>query len=223
MNYVNFMRKIEGKEPHDTSNSKASGPRPLDLQGIIEFTRGNGYPDDNLEARQGVPDLRADMFWAGYDGNHSFRAAMGLYSGTRALFYWAGRNYQQQQGDTHSQQQDTVSSTTTEGYVRSDWVVNGDDVNLDEIRRIARYVEQFSVRYTPPPSFARSEPSRRYTSNACADVHIGSYGGALRSTLSAEGSGVSSVRDERSSRERSPEDTRQSSRYRMERGTWRSF
>jgi hypothetical protein len=220
MNYVNFMRKLEGKEPqHDTGDSTTSGPRPLDLQGIIEFTRGNGYPHDNLEARPEVPDDRADIFWAGYDGNPSFSATMGMYRGNSSCFYWAGREYQRQQGDTHSQQQDSVSSTTTEGYVRSDWVVNGDDgVNLDEIRRIIRSLELYSVGSPPPSPQPREEPE------------VGVYRGAweltscwvdeqpLRSPLDSEESRVQSVCNERSSRERSAEDTGQSSRYRMERG-----
>jgi hypothetical protein len=220
MNYVNFMRKIEGKEPQheqQTTNSTTSGPRPLDLQGIIEFTRGNGYPDDNLEARQGVPDNRADMFWAGYDGNHSFRAAMGLYSGTRALFYWAGRQYQYQQGDTHSQQQDPVPVETPRGDGGSDWVVNGDNVNLDEIRTIIRRIELFSMGSPPPSPQPRAEPEGPIQNGDRVSVRVRSYGGVLRSTLDPEESGVQGLPYERESGERSSEDTREYVRRGLER------
>ena len=222
MNYVNFMRKLEGKEPHDTTDSTTSGPRPLDLQGIIEFTRGCGYSDDDLEARPEVPDDRAAIFWAGYDGL-TWGATMGLYLGNSSCFFWAGRQYQREQGNTHSQQQDSVPVETPRGNGGSDWAVTGDNVNLDEIRRIYERLERYSMGSPPPSSFARPELTGRYTSNACTDVLIGPDEQLLRSPLDSEESRVQSVRNERSSRERSPEDTGQSSRYRMERGMWRSF
>tara|TARA_R110000851_G_scaffold12862_6_gene44329 strand:- start:8735 stop:9388 length:654 start_codon:yes stop_codon:yes gene_type:complete len=213
MNYVNFMRKIEGKEPHDTSNSKTSGARQLDLLGIIEFARGLGHSSGNLEARQGVPDHRADTFWAGYDGS-GYRYAMGLYGSSTTCFYWAGLRYQQQQGDTHRQQQDTVpvetsvgdgeSSRPASGYYRGIWGT----VHFDELFAMGRE--------TSPPQ-SRPEPeggvsgvfdhtdARRY------------YEQSLRSTISAEGSGVSSVCDEWESGERSAEDTWERNRRSLER------
>jgi hypothetical protein len=217
MNYVNFMRKLEGKEPHDTTDSTTSGPRPLDLQGIIEFTRGCGYSDDDLEARPEVSDDRAAIFWAGYDGL-TWSATMGLYRGNSSCFLWAGRQYQREQGNTHSQQQDSVPVETPRGNGGSDWVVNGDDgVNLDEIRRIYERLARYSVGSPPSSPFTRSEFTGRYTSNACSDVYIRSDEQPLRSPLDSEESRVQSVCNERSSRERSAEDTGQSSRYRMER------
>jgi hypothetical protein len=216
MNYVNFMRKLEGKEPHDTSNSKASGARPLDLQGIIEFTRGLGYPSRSLEARPEFPDHRAGMFWAGYDAL-SLGTAMGLHSHTPTTFFWAGRAYQQQHGDTHSQQQDTVPVEAEGEYVRSDWVVNRDNVNLDEIRTIIRRLELFSMDNTPSPTQPRAEPEGGIDWRVELYADQREYEQPLRSPLDSEESRVQSVCDERSSRERSPEDTGQSSRYRMER------
>jgi hypothetical protein len=220
MNYVDFMRKLEGKEPqHDTGDSTTSGPRPLDLQGIIEFTRGNGYPHDNLEARPEVPDDRADIFWAGYDGNPSFSATMGMYRGNSSCFYWAGREYQRQQGDTHSQQQDSVPDEPEGEYVRSDWVVNGDDgVNLDEIRRIIRSLERYSVGRETPQAQPREEPEGLIQNGDRVSVSIRSDGRVLCSTIDTEESGVQGVRDEREGSERSAEDTWESDRRRLERG-----
>jgi hypothetical protein len=221
MNYVNFMRKIEGKEPHhdqQATNSTTSGARPLDLQGIIEFTRGLGYSSCDLEARPEVPDHRADIFWAGYNGWTCVSATMGLYSDNPPTFYWAGREYQQQHGDTHSQQQDTVPAETSRGDGGSDWVVNGDDVNLDEIRAIIRSIELFSMGSPSTSPLSRAEPSgcrsARYDSNG--DVRRVEQ--PLRSTLGPEESGVQGVRDERESSERSREDARESFRRSLERG-----
>tara|TARA_R110000796_G_scaffold34290_3_gene88710 strand:+ start:107 stop:796 length:690 start_codon:yes stop_codon:yes gene_type:complete len=227
MNYVNFMRKIEGKEPHhdqQAANSTTSGPRPLDLQGIIEFARGQGYPDHDLEARPEVPtNNRADFFWAGYDGL-TWSDALGLYSYgsyTNYCFYSAGRHYQREQGDTHSQQQDSVPVETPRGDGGSDWIVNGDDVNLDEIRAIIRRIEQFSYvmgRETPQAQ-PREEPEGVVLRGAEADAYIRSYDQLLRSTLDPEESGVQGVRDEREGGERSRENTQQYYRRSLERGT----
>jgi hypothetical protein len=221
MNYVNFMRKLEGKEPqHDTGDSTTSGPRPLDLQGIIEFARGLGYSHFDLEARPEVPtDNRADFFWAGYNGI-TWSAALGLYSyGSYSAYCFlsAGRRYQREQGDTHSQQQDSVPYTTTEGYVRSGWIVNSDNVDLDEIRTIIRRIEPFSMGSPPASPQPREEPEGLIQNGDRVSVNIRSNGGALRSALSAEESGVQGVRNERSSRERSAEDTREYVRRGLER------
>jgi len=49
MNYIDFMRKVDGREQRDTTNHTTEGTRTLDVQGIVEFTRGLGYPLLNLE------------------------------------------------------------------------------------------------------------------------------------------------------------------------------
>jgi hypothetical protein len=223
MNYVNFMRKIEGKEPqHDTGDNETTGPRRLDLQGIIEFARGIGYPHSNLEARPEVPtDHRADAFWAGYDGNPSFSAALGMYGNGTSCFYWAGREYQQQQRDTHSQQQDAVPVETPRGDAGSDWVVNGDDVNLDEIRAIIRRIELFSMGSPSTSSQPRAAPEGGDSGvSGRADTRR-YYGRSLRPTLDPEESRVQGVRDEWESGERSAEDTWEPYRRRLERGEGR--
>ena len=221
MNYVNFMRKLEGKEPHEqTTNSTTSGARPLDLQGIIEFARGLGYPSRSLEARPEVPtDHRADIFWAGYNRWPSFRATMGLYSGNPSHFYWAGRHYQQQQGDTHSQQQDTVPVETPRGNGRSDWVANGDyvDLNLNEIRAMVRRYERLAMGSPAPSPQPREEPEG--DGRPVFNTATGEFGFArtLRSPLDSEESRVQSVCDEREGSERSAEDTWEYGRHCMER------
>jgi hypothetical protein len=227
MNYVNFMRKLEGKEPQheqQTTNSTTSGARPLDLQGIIEFARGLGYSECNLEARPEIPtDHRVDLFWAGYNGYPSFRSAMGMYSRNSSCFYWVGYRYQQQQGDTHSQQQDAVPVETPRGNGGSDWIVNGDDVNLDEIRAITRRLERLTMGSPSTSSQPRAEPEGGVDWRVELYADQREYERTLRSTLGPEGFGVSSVRDERESSERSAEDTERSNRYRMERSTGWSF
>jgi hypothetical protein len=225
MNYVNFMRKLEGKEPkhEQTTNSETSGARSLDMQGIIEFTRGYGYPERDLEARQGFPDHRTDMFRAGYDGL-SFGTAVGLYSHTSPAFFWAGRAYyQQQQGDTHSQQQDTVPVETPATCVRSDWTTYGDNVSLDDIRAITRRLERLAMGGTSPSSQPRATPEGGISGRACYPAGYWIDEQPLRSTVSTEGSGVQGVRLERESSERSQEDTRESFRRSLERGEGWSF
>jgi hypothetical protein len=221
MNYVNFMRKIEGKEPqHDITDSTTSGPRPLDLLGIIEFARGLGYSHGNLETRPEVPtDNRADVFWAGYDGNLSFSAAMGMYGRGASCFYWAGREYQRQQGNTHSQQQDSVPVEAPRGNGGSGWAVTGDDgVNLDELRTIIRRLELFSMGSPPPSPQPREEPEGGVYRGGWEPTYCWVDEQPLRPTLSAEESGVQGVCDERESGECSPEDTWEPNRRSVERG-----
>jgi hypothetical protein len=225
MNYVNFMRKLEGKEPqHDITDSTTSGARPLDLQGIIEFARGLGYPECDLAARPEVPtDHRADIFWAGYDGWPSYRATLGMYGDNPSCFFWAGWEYQQQQGNTHSQQQDRVPAETQGEYVRSDWVIDGDYVDLGEIRAINRRLERFAMGSPSPSPQPREEPEGGVLRGAYELTSCWFDEYPLCSTTRAEESGVSSICDERESSERSAEDTERSNRYRMERSTGWSF
>lgn len=228
MNYVNFMRKLEGREPQheQTTNSTTSGARPLDLQSIIEFARGLRYPISGLEARPEVPDHRADIFWAGYNGRPSFRATMGLYSGNPSCFYWAGRAYQQQHGDTHSQQQDTVPAETPRGNGGSDWTTSSDhflwdaidNVNFNEIRAMVRRYERLAMGSPSTSPQPREEPEGSISAYLNEYAYIRRVAQPLRSTIGPEESGVQGVRDERESSERSAEDTGESFIRSLERG-----
>ena len=229
MNYVNFMRKLEGKEPqHErTANHTTSGLRPLDLQGIVEFTREFGCPNDALEVRQEVPDHRADFFWAGYD-RLTWSAALGLYSYNthgRYFFFAAGRKYQQQQGDTHRQQQDTVPSESPAEHGESDGVASSCDTATP--RRSAGPHYEWGVSYGGRPTVGGATPSAQPREELTSLESIAAeytalsreYDRLLRQTISPEAGGVPSVRDEREGSERSPEDTVESHLRGLERGT----
>ena len=224
MNFVNFMRKIEGIEQNDTTNSTTTGPRSLNLQGIIEFVSGLGYSNCNLEARPYVPDHRADMFWAGYDGVN-LSTAMGMYRNTNTAFYWSGRAYQQQQGDTHSEQQDTVPVESPAEYAGSDRIASR--YNTATPRRSAGLYYEWGTSDTGRPTMGgatpsaqpREEPTR---GQSIADEWLGiqrEINRSLREALDREEGGVPSVRDEREGSERSPENSIESYMRSLERGT----
>ena len=215
MDYVSFMRKIEGREPNDTTNSTTEGSRPLDLQGIIEFARGLGYSNCNLEARPDVPDHRADMFWAGYDW-FDFDIEMGMHRDTPIAFFWSGRAYQQQQGDTHSEQQDTVPVESPAEPSGSNWIASR---YHGAILRASLASRRAAVGGATPSAQPREEPEGGYTEYLSNYDQLRRDEQPLRSTISAEEGGVPSVRDEREGGERSGEDTVESLGSRMERGT----
>ena len=220
MNYVNFMRKIEGREPNGTTNSTTTGPRSLNLQGIIEFARGLGYTSHNLEARPEVPDFRADLFWTGYDG-FDFDTEVGMHRYTSTSFYWLGRAYKQQQWDAYSEQQDTVPVESPAEPSGSNWTASRDHfwdaVNWDAVNSASR--ERPTVGSATPSAQPREELA---SFESISDEWLGiqrEINRSLREALDREEGGVPSVRDEREGGERSPENSIESYMRSLERGT----
>ena len=165
MNFNSFMRKLDGVEDYEAIDSKTTEARPLDMQGINDFARSIGSYLPNLEERQETTTRRINLFWAGYN-RHPYSHALGMYGDdtpTTRAFYHLGADYKRSEGDTHSQQQDSVPPTTTGWDAGPDWSPPTCDDEpsyvFDELIGTIRRFEE-PVGYTPPSPLTREEPER---------------------------------------------------------------
>ena len=165
MNFNSFMRKLDGVEDYEAIDSKTTEARPLDMQGINDFARSIGSYLPNLEERQETTTRRINLFWAGYN-RHPYSHALGMYGDdtpTTRAFYHLGADYKRSEGDTHSQQQDSVPPTTTGWDAGPDWSPPTCDDEpsyvFDELIGTIRRFEE-PVGYTPPSPLTSEEPER---------------------------------------------------------------
>jgi len=182
MNFNSFMRKLDGVEDYEFTDSKTTEARPLDMQGINEFIARRGDNLPHLEERSELSRGRVELFWAGYNGD-DYYSSLGVHRNdaythaTASGFYWLGVGYKLSEGDTHSQQQDSVPPSATGELAGSGWTApsfNGlspnASITLDELptldldelnERLRHFNGLFStVGSTTPSSLTREGPER---------------------------------------------------------------
>ena len=235
MNFKTFMQKLDGKQ-NETIDSATVATGTLDVQSIMRIARGLGYFLASMEERSDFPNGIQLAFDGGQRGFSC--DALGLYLQYPSYFRTeleiiqrAGEWYSQQSnGDTPSSVQEGVPVAPEQSYERADWAVTSGDIPYvtwtewaatehQRFERENRDTERATVGSATSDTLSGPEPTGDDHRFDAAQYRTHARG--LRETLGEQESGVSGVRNERESRERSPEDTRESLRRSMERESGR--
>ena len=208
MNYVKFMRQVDGRKEHDgTTYCPPETAGTLDYDSIVRLAYSYGYSISDMESGPTVSREAVECFNAGYYDTD--RPEVGLHSILANNFYHTGReHYQQCERDSQSVQQDWVLRYLEGGYGRSD----GDAASSYSTSHEAyiRAVERFNAAMGSTSSTTRSgeEPTSGHARRPMYGFNTDEQTGrpVLRSAFDTEEGRVSGVRDERSGGELSEED-----------------
>tara|TARA_R110000850_G_scaffold48017_9_gene119550 strand:- start:341 stop:985 length:645 start_codon:yes stop_codon:yes gene_type:complete len=214
MDFKSFMRKLDGDSNEKAFDHSAETTGALDVQSVIRIVRGFGYSLWGMEEGSDFPYGVLASFRDGMDG-----VAMGLYidcprnyyTSLRSIYY-GGRRYAEQGGrNPQSSVQEGLPCPTSNpdgGTVGTSTI--GDSrphTDSDHALDAARTLREMGGE--TGDTFTREElVSNPFFSSAIPHL---SAPGWVCSTFDPEEVGVSSVRNERESGERSSEDTCESS------------
>jgi len=209
MNFNQFMRKVDGREPqHEPTNSTTPEAWTLNVQSILRIARGYGYAFNGLEERPEFPTGIVELFLGqqpGYFevGLHEYDSFPWEYYQCLHSVLESGHRY------SHSQQQEELPvepRESQERYSQGTAPISNDAWSYVSYRDY-RYTVGSATRDTQSRSEPNSDELFRTAIETLRRLH---HLGLVRPASRREEGGVSGVRNEWTGGEYLSEDTGES-------------
>lgn len=204
MNFKTFMQKLDRKDDGKTNSCSEKGAGGFDVSSIMRIARGFGYRLEGMEQLSVFPDGVCEAFQRGFN-NSSMGMLVEYPNDGLAYIYCTGLHYAKQiHRNTQGSVQEELSSSLESDYDEPEWAATNTYYGINAIPRVdGTLTVGCTARNTLTGEGLTGSDQSRASLEYFADQR------RLRQTIGSEEGGISGVRDERESGERSEEDTRE--------------